>query len=195
MTWITFILFPFFFVASAQEILIPSGYVQQNQHTAFFVSLENNLTSQCSLADVDQWCEFEFEDNRHDKFLLRVPYLELAAIHAPLLESLKKLKASWNERFPLGPLRNFIFLTRENDSQALDQLIAELEAEPLPLRVLQPQNHTRPLSAYIYSRKKAQEIFALFQHYLLRTENGSCRTGCDHLLNLDPQLLRTLITE
>lgn len=196
MTWLLPLLYFTLFtaLAEAQDIPIPERYAQQNQHISFLVSQENSLIVECSLALVDQRCDFEFISKNQDPFKLRISYHLLGSIHAPLLESLKRLQRSWGERYPVGPLRNMIFLTRQNDAEALSQLISELESEALPLRVLIQSHNTRELSAYIYSRHKAQEIFMMFQYHILRGEQGHCRTGCDKLLTMNPVLLNSLVS-
>lgn len=160
------ILFIFTNVAWTQDVSIPSKYVQQNQHAAFFFVGENSLISHCSLSVHDMDCLFLFEDDAGNKKNFSVSYEKLKIAHTQLVESLKKLRDSWLVKYPFGGLKNVIFLTRADDFAALEQIINELETEQLPLRVLLLQKNTRKDAAYIYSNKRAREIFAVFQKHL-----------------------------
>ena len=152
--------------APAQDISIPSNYVQQNQHTAFFFTGENSLITHCSLSIYDMDCLFLFEDDSGNKKQFRTPYERLKTFNTQLISALKKLKDSWLTKYPLGGFKSFLFVTRADDFAALEQIIDELETEKLHLRVLLPKKNTRKDAAYIYSNKRANEIFTVFQKQL-----------------------------
>lgn len=156
------------FISFSKAIDIPIGpkFVQQNQHTAFFFVGESSLISDCSLAKEDLKCRFSFNDkNNRDEFF-DVSYLSLPARTRPLLHDLQALYRQWENESISTDILGRLTLTRNDDLHALEQLIQELQTEPLQERVLYLRSDTRDAPAYFYSGTRARAIFEIFRKNL-----------------------------
>lgn len=155
----------------------PESYVQQYSHSAFLVSGENSITSDCSFYRQADMCRISFENSKGFKSEISVPYETLQLIGDDILQTLYDLKYSWDVNYPTTGFGMF-HLTRSQDHQNLILLIQDLEAEPLHLRVLQPERPRPDLPAYIYSRKLAEEIYAVFWTHIYNSGQSQCLRSC-----------------
>jgi hypothetical protein len=160
------------------QLPFPNNYLDQNTHSAFLISGENTITSDCSFYRQADMCRISFENSQGFKSEISVPYKTLQMIGDDILQTLFDLKYSWDINYPLTGL-GWLHLTRSQDHQNLILLIQELELEPLHLRILQPKR-TRPnMPAYIYSRKLAEEIYAVFWLHIYNSGQSQCLRNCN----------------
>lgn len=152
----------------AQDIPIPSSYVQQNQHNAVLFLSDNgeSLSCECSLSKEDKDCRFDFVYGDDNKTSIDVSYFELNSIHSTLLESLRKLKSEWSLSHPTNGFYGSVAFLRKFDHEALDQLILELQTEPLPLRVLLPEHEKRPATPVFNNRELTLRVMMIFKTHL-----------------------------
>ncbi len=167
------------FISAAEPLktLYPETYLMQNTHTAFLMAGENDLISDCSFFRDFNICRFRFESSKGFKSEISVPYESLKVLHHDILGSLQNLKNQWEAEYPIYGIYR-LHPTRSQDHENLSLLIHELEVENLPLRVLQPVNDNRTLAAAIYSRERAEQIYAIFWHHIKNSGQSQCLRDC-----------------
>lgn len=151
---------------------IPRQYVQQNQHNTFFLFNINgeSLTANCYLTQPIDYshCYFDFEDENNKKTVYETPFMNLYNIQNALLVDLKKLQAEWLKNYPLDSWGATFSLFRENNHEALAQLIHEIETESLPHRMFIPHHNSqyRKDTPYFYDSELTLRVWDIFKKHL-----------------------------
>lgn len=160
--WIT-VLIASTYVAQAENT-IPKEYVQQDQHTSFFVFGygSQSLISHCHLnwAPGAARCYLEFENSKKERTNIFFRYEDLQKIQPSLIKALKNLHARMLREHPVTGWNKYIYLFREHDYEILENLITQIEKESLSGRFLMPHK-PRDVES-ISSSFLVDEIFKIF---------------------------------
>lgn len=162
---ISFVLAPIFL--RAQNLSLPSQYVQQDQHNAhlLFGVSRQVLGTYCNLswAPNDQRCYLEFEDEDGVRSNIFLKYERFDQNQARLVARLQDLSKRWKKKYPLDFWgRSILHPFRESNHEALDTLISGIEKEGLSHRVLMLNNVDSRPTAYFYDDELVRAIFHIF---------------------------------
>ncbi len=154
------------------QVKIPPAYVQQDQHTAFFLFGFDgqSMISHCHMNWAPGYprCYLEFEREKNQHTNIFFDYNALEKVHPVLLKALKNLHARLLRERPVSKWNLFTDMFRENDYEVLAELIRQIEAESLSNRFLMP-NIPRKIES-ISNTYVVNEIMNVFELILLAHE-------------------------
>jgi hypothetical protein len=141
-----------------------STYVNQDQHTSFFVfgNGGESIISHCYFSYSPSYgrCHFTLKADQVNEMNINLDYDSLKDAQPILLAKIKSLRSEWKKNYPVTKINQYIFLFRQNDHDSLDQLVKELEQETLSYRVLMKKIPRDGVT--IFSGELTERIFEAF---------------------------------